>query len=178
MRKLFVILTLLASCLGHAQEQLSCNPSTFGGPDAFPWGLAQPFPWSVIEGVWKISEQGNVLVKFKVIRALPRQKKLNVSVYDSNNCTKPFMSGVGIINFTEPNVVRVKLKDELGEDRLMKIALFDPKALQIKNSQCGSSILAASLISLGSQTQYLEDDSKMMLTWVSSSLDIACKTIK
>ena len=183
MKKSLLLFTFLAVFFNFTQianlnAQESCEIQPLGGPDALPWGNAKPFPWKSIGGVWKISDQGVVYINFKIVQTFQRQKKLNVEVYNTTNCDKPFMRGVGTINFNEPNVVRVKLKDELGSDRLMKIAMFDSKTLQLNDLICGSNILVASMIEIMpaiSNKDLLEDSAKMVLKYAGDSIVPICK---
>lgn len=69
-------------------------------PVPWPWGLEQPFPWSEIQGIWKISIDAGIPISyftFKVVAAKKKSglKQLIVNQIDAEHCSV-IAKGVGI----------------------------------------------------------------------------------
>ncbi len=167
---------------------LDCSAARIlGGVDTFPWSVAQPFPWSDIQGVWKLKE-GLVpfYLKAKVIRTTSNRKILNLSIVSESNCTRPIAQGVGYIDLAERNVVRAMMND--GASRYqMKLASFDARDLEMDAYTCGDNILAASLRLIGTMkpdsksslitSEHFEGSENIMLKKVSDDLGSICKKL-
>lgn len=110
------------------QEILSCGSETKpqGGVDAFPWSFAKPFPWNSIQGTWiSIDEKIKHLnFQFKVVRTTESTKQLAVQIFDTKNCKKPAVKGIGLISDIE-NVLRVFLRGDV----MIQMAMFSAKDL-------------------------------------------------
>lgn len=157
-----------------------------GGADTFPWSVAQPFPWNTIQGLWKVSDSPDQVMRMRVVREDINVKHLSVDVMSRNQCNGPVMKGVGIITAAEKNVVRLTLTDKEGQSYLMKLAFFDTRDLQMDQNLCGQTALAASVITLdGEGEDDIGDDdlktaeqSNMMLKKITSSTDFYCRKRK
>lgn len=168
-------------------ENPSCGLNKQGGPiDTFPWSVAQPFPWNTIQGLWKVSDSQDQVMRMRVVRQDQNAKHLSVDVMSRNQCSGPVMKGVGIVTAAEKNVVRLTLTDKEGQTYMMKLAMFDTADLQMDQNLCGQSILAASVITLDNEG---EDDisadpaksaeqSNMMLKKITNSTDFYCRKRK
>lgn len=171
------------SPIGKVTEQPSCGYTKQGGPiDGFPWSLAQPFPWDTIQGLWKVSDSPDQVIRMKVVRQDQNAKLLSVDVLSRKECNGPIMKGVGIITFAEKNVVRISLTDKQGQTFLMKLAMFDAVDLQMDKQVCGQSILVASVLSFDndgdsdlSDTLNTTEQSNMLLKKITSSTDFYCR---
>ena len=172
--------------LAMTQENPSCGLSKQGGPiDTIPWSVAQPFPWNSIQGLWKVSDSPDQVMRMRVVRQDQNAKHLSVDVMSRSQCNGPVMKGVGIITAAEKNVVRLTLTDKEGQTYLMKLAMFDTADLQMDKNLCGHTALAASVITLDNEG---EDDlggdlktaeqSNMMLKKITSSTDFYCRKRK
>lgn len=155
-----------------------CNSKLFGGPDAFPWSIAQPFPWDIIQGLWEFNEESNEsVIRMKIIRESSTEKLLSVAVISKYSCTR-VMKGTGIITASEKNIVRIKLNDVNGGTKLMKLGFFDTAMLNINTELCGKNILAASMIDLDSIPNYQTKSEQIeinVLKKVSDDLFFNCK---
>ncbi len=177
--KTFIVGFILAlSVLAQAQSQ--CNLDTLGGPDLFPFnqGIAQPFPWSSVQGIWTTVDDPNILIKFKVVRESQKTKHLNVEIYNKIDCRKPIYSGGGLMSQSEKNVIRVQLMGRDYVQKLMKLAVFDPEALLMDKNVCSKNVWAATIIDIESEeTSSIEGagQSNMMLKKITSSLDLYCR---
>ena len=111
-----------------------------GGVVVFPWSSARPFPWTSIQGVWAVASatnsQNNLVFEFRVTRSTEKSKQLFVQIYELDNCKKSYMRGVGIVNSTEKNVVRINMNNVL-----MKVALFKTTDLEMDTHTCGPKAL-------------------------------------
>lgn len=128
-----------------------CNAKIQGGVDGFPWSIAKPFPWSDIQGIWKLRD-GVVpfYLKAKVIRTTSNRKILNLSVISQGNCSRPIAQGLGYIDFSERNVVRAILNDGVEKYQL-KLAAFSVRDLEIDSNSCGDNdVVVASIQLIGS----------------------------
>ena len=170
----------------EASQTLDCSAKIQGG-DYFPWSNAQPFPWSDIQGVWKLKD-GLVpfYLKAKVVRTTSNRKILSLSIVSEGNCTRPVAQGVGYIDLSEKNVVRAIMND--GASRYqMKLASFDSEDLKMDSFSCGENIMAASLRLIGpskpSKTSSLlssenvDGAENIMLKKVSDDLGSICKKL-
>lgn len=194
MKQVALILALVCSGL-IAQAQVdnvgdkqtkagSCGYNTLGGADTFPWSLAQPFPWDSVQGLWKVSDDADQVLRMRVVRQDQKVKHLSVDVLSRRACAST-MKGVGIITAAEKNVVRLSLTDSEGQAHLMKLAFFDTHDLKMDSNVCGASVLAASVIHLDnegeddtSSDQKPAEQSNMMLKKITDSTDFYCKKRK
>ena len=138
-----------ASDVSVSQE---CNAKIKGGGvDGFPWSIAKPFPWSDIQGVWKLRDGANpYYLKAKVIRTTSNRKILSLSVISEGNCAKPIAQGLGYVDFSERNVVRAIMNDGIAKYQI-KIASFDVRDLEMDAYTCGeANVVAASIQPIGS----------------------------
>jgi len=184
MKKFMVLLVLCFSGIVNAQSQ--CGLNTLGGVDIFPWGSASPFLWSNIQGLWKIKDDNSLVFKFKVTRVSTSSKQLTVEIFNPKlgKCDKPTMTGFGIINASEKNIVRLSVKDSAGKNSLLTLAWFNLDQLNVVGTNCNPDVLIASMISLTDDTSFNEyapeqnDDPKMMLKKITGTLDFYCKKRK
>ncbi|AZZ35391.1 hypothetical protein CIK05_00765 [Bdellovibrio sp. qaytius] len=159
----------------------SCGYNTQGGADTFPWSLAQPFPWDTIQGLWRVSDEPDQVVRMRVVREDLKVKHLSVDVLSRRACAST-MKGVGLVTAAEKNVVRLSLTDDQGETHLMKLAFFDTRDLRLDQNICGASVLAATVVHFdGEGEDDIADDQKpveqsnMMLKKITDSTDFHCK---
>lgn len=193
MKQVALLLTVVLSGLfAHAQvddvvggdkqtKAGSCGYNTLGGADTFPWSLAQPFPWDSIQGLWKVSDDPDQVVRMRVVRQDQKAKHLSVDVLSRLACAST-MKGVGIITAAEKNVVRLSLTDTFGQTHLMKLAFFDTRDLKMDTNVCGQSVLAATVVHFegegeddGSSNQKPAEQSNMMLKKITNSTEFYCK---
>ncbi len=161
-------------------QPATCGPTVQGGFDNFPWGLgkAQPFPWTKIQGLWKVDGDLDLVLKLKVIRQTENLKQLDVQIFSKvHSCNNPIMHGVGIITSLEQNVVRIII-----DNKLIKLAVFNSSDLEINAEVCGEQVLAASMFELSSDSGTVLDSetpptqvTNMLLKKISTSLDLVCK---
>ena len=177
MKNLLVIASLFFSLNLWSQDQ--CGQSLQGVGDAFPWGLAQPFPWTKIQGLWKIDGNTDLVLKLKVIRQTSSLKQLDVQIYSkSESCMEPKMKGVGLLTSLEKNVVRI-----IVENKLIKLAVFNSIDLEMNPSLCGQQIMGISMVdlgvdfdsALGSSSSPQSPAKNMVLKKITPSLDLFCK---
>jgi len=184
MKKLIIVLTMLFATTSFAQNQ--CGLNTLGGPDVFPWGLAEPFPWNTIQGLWKVTDNNDTIIKFRVTRSDTESKKLSVEVFSrqTGKCDRPLMTGFGIITAAEKNIVRVSLKDATGNTKLLTLAWFNAENLKLTGPNCDRNVLVAALLNLSEDTSYSDawsqevEAPQMMLKKITGSLDFYCKKRK
>lgn len=192
MKQVALILALICSVLfsqAYAQADTfpadnKCGYNTQGGADTFPWSLAQPFPWDSVQGLWKVSDDQDQVLRMRVVRQDQKVKHLSVDVLSRSKCAST-MKGVGIITAAEKNVVRLSLTDPEGQAHLMKLAFFDTRDLKMDTNACGSTILAASVIQLDNEgeddtvdNQKPAEQSNMMLKKITNSTEFYCKKRK
>lgn len=141
-----------SSTTGDLTAWQECNAkiNKGGGVDGFPWSIAKPFPWSDIQGVWKLRDGANpYYLKAKVIRTTSNRKILSLSVISEGNCAKPIAQGLGYVDFSERNVVRAIMNDGVSKYQ-MKLASFDVRDLEIDSYRCGDNVVVASIQAIGS----------------------------
>ncbi len=180
MKNMIFVLSLIFGLNVFAMNSLTCGSTIQGGPDVFPWstGKAQPFPWSKIQGLWVVEGQSDLIFKLKVIRQTARLKQLEVEIYsNSESCSEPQMKGVGIITALEKNVIRIN-----ANNKLIRLAVFNPLDLELNADLCREPILAATVIDLGFEyeTPYNVAEanfqtSNMVLKKITPSLNLYCK---
>ncbi len=178
-KNLLVIASLFFSFnILAASAPSSCGPTIQGGFDNFPWKQAQPFPWTTIQGLWKVQGNADFILKIRVIRQTTRIKQLEAEIYSrEESCTEPRLKGVGLITAFEKNVVRINV-----DNKLIKLAIFDSLDLEMNPTFCGERVMAISMIDLGfdldspfvsPESQY--ETTNMVLKKITSSLDLYCK---
>lgn len=154
MKQLISILTILimtAFTHTEAVALMRCDSRTSsGGVDAWPWSVAQPFPWSHIEGYWQVGDLKGSFIRARVLSSNPSRKILSVSVYDEGLCEKPYARGTGYIDATERNVVRALVSDGIYKYQL-KFGLFNAEDVNADNLTCGKSIMGFSMQIIGHQ---------------------------
>lgn len=174
MKNLLLIVSLFFSLNLWSQDQ--CGQSLQGVGDAFPWSLAQPFPWTKIQGLWRVDGNADLVLKLKVIRQTTSLKQLEVEIYSkSESCLQPKMKGVGLLTSLEKNVVRIII-----DNKLIKLAVFNSTDLEMNPDLCGNQIMAISMIDLGfnaaldapSESSQIKN---MVLKKITPSLDLFCK---
>ncbi len=178
-----VVLALGLTAQANIKDlELSCGYNLQGGVDVFPWSVANPFPWSDIQGVWRLSSDSAVYLRARVINSTKNRKILNVSLINEGECSKPVAEGTGYIDSLEKNVVRAVLTDGIYRYQI-KLGMFDAVDLKVDANLCGPSILAATVKIIGktpktdsfhhrvreSQTH------NIMLKKVSDDLNAVCK---
>ncbi len=176
MRNLLVVASLFFSLNMYAQNQ--CGAVVQGIGDSFPWKQAQPFPWTTIQGLWKVQGNADFILKIRVIRQTARIKQLEAEIYSrEESCTEPRLKGVGLVTAFEKNVVRINV-----DNKLIKLAIFDSLDLEMNPETCGQRVMAISMIDLGvdlgspfvsPENQY--ETTNMVLKKITSSLDLYCK---
>ena len=182
MKSLLVNLSLLFF-VSFSYGQASCDIKTQGGVDGWPWSAAQPFPWTTIQGIWKLnSDSSSIYFRMRVTNSNATRKLLKIEKISAGNCKTPIANGVGYINSDEKNVVRMIMSDKSLRYQL-KLAIFDTKDLaSAGSSSCGQQVLAASMQVIGTTDnnsipinidQY--EPQNMLLKKISSSLDSICK---
>ncbi len=185
--KTLILAVLFAFCstvLAQVNTNNTCSGTALpaGGHDTFPWSVARPFPWTSIQGVWTVVdlEKSNLVFEFKVTRTTAKSKQLFVEVYERDNCKKAYMRGVGVVNSTEKNVVRINMNNVL-----MKIAMFNTADLEMDKSTCGPKSLGATFYRLADNINSgianersvinAEQSSNMILKKVSNAYDYRCR---
>lgn len=184
MKQLISILFLLLIAISpyhEASAVMRCDSRTLsgGGVDAWPWSVAQPFPWSNIEGFWQIGETKGSFIRARVLSSNPSRKILSVSLYDDGLCEKPYARGTGYIDATERNVVRALISDGIYKYQL-KLGLFNTEDVNADNLTCGKSIMAISMQIIGHQDRSpinpeLTQTMNTMLKKVTLDLPALCK---
>lgn len=183
--KFFILALLFSVSVQSAVVGDSCNKKILGGGEAFPWGTAEPFPWKYIQGVWRVQNDPDTLIQFRVTSLNKKERRLAVQIFSRENCTKPIYKVPGLISETEPNVMHM----QMGEN-LMKIGWFNTENLKMNPFQCGDFVMAASLIapadnsipgfSSGRDSTLPPDEAEdstrnFFLKKISSSIEIYCK---
>ena len=172
---ILVISLLLAGISSHAQS--SCQPSVQGIGDVFPWSEPQPFPWSKIQGLWKVEGDNDTVIKFRTIRQTGTIKQLEVEFYEkSESCIVPVMKGKGFVSSFEKDIVRMS-----ADGKVFKFAMFSTAQLKMDPLLCGNEVMVANILDLNSEfideqtEEYKYDNTNLMLKKLTSSLDLYCK---
>ena len=158
MKTIFILITLLlvnmTAFAGNEEVKngsgsaigSSCSDGTklmSGGVDGWPWSCAKPFPWDIIQGYWKLSDNGDAYIKARVLSTNNNRKILALTFYADGICAKPSAKGTGYVDFAEKNVVRALLSDGVYKYQL-KIGMFDTRDV-VGLDISGQSIMAASM---------------------------------
>ncbi len=180
------ILTTLSLLLfvSISSAQSSCEFTIQGGVDTWPWNVAQPFPWTTIDGIWKLnSDSSNTYFRIRVTNSNNSRKILAVEKIAAGNCAKPVATGVGFMNSSEKNVVRMIMSDKSSRYQLT-LAMFDTKVLADNGiSLCGDQVLIANMQPIGQAARQSRRDAKaqqmkdqlMMLKKIPGPVDSICK---
>jgi len=189
--KRLILAVLFAFCTNvFAQSTNICSNDALpagkggGGVVVFPWSIAKPFPWTSIQGVWVVANatniQSNLVFEFKVTRSTEKMKQLFVQIYERDNCKKAYMRGVGIVNTSEKNVVRINMNNVL-----MKVGMFNTEDLEMDTYTCGPKSLGATFYRLVDNDDRITydtsvgaintEESNMILKKVSNASQYRCK---
>lgn len=183
--KFFILALLFTVSVQSAVQGESCNKKILGGGEVFPWQTAEPFPWKSVQGVWRVQNDPDTLIQFRVLNQNKKERRLAVQVFSRENCAKALYKVPGVISETHPNVMHM----QVGEN-LMKIAWFNTENLKMNPFQCGDFVMAASLIAPhdnkfpltspgGDSTLPPEEDEdttqNFFLKKISNSIEIYCK---
>ena len=186
MKSIIINICLLLS-VSFSYGQASCDIKIQGGGvDNWPWNVAQPFPWTTIQGIWKLnSDSSDTYFRMRVTNSNSVRKLLKIEKIANGNCIAPVANGVGYINSDEKNVVRMIMSDRNLRYQL-KLAMFDTKDLANVTgaSMCDDEqqVLAASMQVIGRMGHiqspiktYKNQAENMILTKVTGTLDSICK---
>lgn len=177
-----------ASGFTDGGSDTQCSLAQTQGGDAWPWSVAQPFPWNNIEGYWKLGDQDDTsYVKAVVTSTTNKRKILKLSAYTDGFCSKPIAKGTGYIDATEKNVVRSLLSDGVYRYQLM-MGMFDMRDLTGKMT-CTENVIAVSMQvigrakkagepNLGPLDPTITETQNMLLKKVTVNVDELCKNIK
>lgn len=168
-------------------ENTQCSLTQTQGGDAWPWSVAQPFPWNNIEGYWKLGDQDELsYIKARITSTTSKRKILSLQVLGNGLCTKPTAKGTGFVDAAEKNVVRAILSDGLYQYQVL-LGMFDMRDLTGKN-MCTENIMAVSMQvvgrakkandnKLGPLDPSITGTHNMVLKKVTADVDELCKTI-
>jgi len=129
LRSLIIYLTVISSLLlagtsafSYESGLESLQQINDNRPVPWPWRLAQPFPWSDIQGIWKV-EKDNFVSYFalKVINQKDTgERVLQVKQLDANSC-KVIGEGAG---FERDQMVLAQMTDETGVTYRLSFTAF------------------------------------------------------
>ena len=184
--KSIIINICLLLFVSFSYGQASCDIKIQGGVDNWPWNVAQPFPWTTIQGIWKLSsDSSDMYFRLRVTNSNSVRKLLKIEKIANGNCVTPVANGVGYINSDEKNVVRMIMSDKNLRYQL-KLAMFDTKDLaNVAGAPvCDGEeqVLAASMQVIGRMGKLRmplkaasNQAENMILTKVTGTLDSICK---
>lgn len=113
----------------------------------WPWTLARPFPWSDIQGLWKVEQNEFVsYFAFKVVREKATGiRQLQVTQYDGETC-RVISTGVGI----ERNLkVLAQMTSRAGTTYRVQLTSFDEKDSPIPPLRSNIPVPSVMVLSMG-----------------------------
>lgn len=127
-------------------------PTSDNRPVPWPWTLAQPFPWTDIQGLWKV-DNGDFVSYFalKVVRLKSTGlRQLQVKQYDGETC-KVLATGVGL----ERNQrVFAQMTSRAGDTYRVQLTAFSEKdapVVPLKGNLPTQRVMVLSMGTLDSQ---------------------------
>lgn len=176
--KAILLVGVLFFNLAYVQAQTTCQAMTLGGVvDIFPWSEVRPFPWSKIQGTWKMAGDEDTLIKFKILKQTSTIKQLDIKFYSKEEgCQTPIIKGKGFITTIEKDIVRLS-----AGGKLFMFAMFTAEQLKINNNACSGDLMIANIVDLSKQAYdnvsdyFIYENSSYVLQKVSNSLDVSCK---
>lgn len=152
LKKFFKIL-LIASFLASANafagfpEDEHIIPASDNRPVPWPWSLAQPFPWTDIQGLWKV-EQGDFTSYFAL--KLVRQKstgarQLQVKQFDGDTC-RVLATGVAI---ERSQKVLAQMTSRAGTTYRVQLTAFKEKDSPIPPLKSNVPVQGVMVLSMG-----------------------------
>lgn len=192
MKSLIVILSVMVFSftslgLAHAENGMTCGARISGG-DAWPWSIAKPFPWSNIQGYWKLGDDPYSYLSAKVLSSTNSRKILSLSVHDDGVCSKPYAKGTGYIDISDKNVVRALVTDGIYKYQL-KLGMFDSRDIVGLNTCSTNTNIVALSIQVIARVKTANDPivgpldpsvtqmRNMVLKKVPIDVDSACKRV-
>lgn len=147
--KLLIIATLLTSANAFAglSEDEHIIPASDNRPVPWPWSLAQPFPWTDIQGLWKV-EQGDFTSYFAL--KLVRQKstgarQLQVKQFDGDTC-RVLATGVAI---ERSQKVLAQMTSRAGMTYRVQLTAFKEKDSPIPPLKSNFPVQGVMVLSMG-----------------------------
>ena len=135
MMKVFLILNLIVSFMvvdAHAvsERQMQKTDTTRAGGDdnpvPWPWGLELDFPWTSIEGTWKIKTgELDTYFVFKVLKSRAPLKQLKITQIDPMSC-EVIGTGAGV---ETGRLVRGQISDYTGKVYNVSLHVFSKSAV-------------------------------------------------
>ncbi|MDG0815105.1 hypothetical protein [Bdellovibrio svalbardensis] len=137
----------------------------------FPWNFknAQPFPWSDIQGTWKVEQDSFIsYFSFKVIQQKNGVRQLKVKQYDGESC-RLLATGVGI---EKGQLVYAQMTSKSGKIYRVSLTAFkrsDSPQPPLQGNVYTESVM---VLSIGELNQVsVEDMMHTQILKVSSQLD-------
>lgn len=157
----------------HAQQASSDDEHVMPASDDrwthWPWRLAQPFPWSDIQGTWKVEQEDYVsYFVFKVVQQKNGVKQVQVKQIDGEQC-RTIATGVGVEKGT---LVYAQMTSKAGKIYRLNLTAFrrsDSPQPPLEGSVYTESVM---VLSMGELSQVnLDDMVHMQIVKVSDHLD-------
>jgi len=135
----------------------------------WPWRLAQPFPWSDIQGTWKVEQDDYVsYFIFKVVQLKNGVKQVQVKQFDGANC-RQIATGVGI---EKGSLVFAQMTSKSGKIYRLNLTAFKRSDSPQPPLQGGVYTESVMVLSMGEISQQnLEDMIHMQIVKISAHLD-------
>lgn len=107
-------------------KDFTCDNTVAGG-DVWPWCLALPFPWTEIEGYWRMGEDKSSYIQVRIENSAADagvgHKIVKIHLYNQGICSAPYASGTGSFYSFEKDVMQGLVASYLYRYQL-KLAMF------------------------------------------------------
>ena len=136
------IFNFVSVSLADSNNTSTCDSIIQTGGDAWPWSVAQPFPWDNVAGYWQLGNDQSSFLSVRAMSSTKNRRILSLSVLSNGLCSKPSAKGTGYIDITDKNVVRALILDGVYKYQL-KLGMFDSRDVFLND--CASNIMALSI---------------------------------
>lgn len=136
----------------------------------WPWRLAQPFPWSDIQGTWRVEESDYVsyFVFKKFVQPNKKVLQIRVKQIDPNNCMV-IASGVGI---EKGGFIYAQMTSNTGNIFRLNLSAFKRSELPLPPQPEGSITDSVMVLSMGElSVENFDEMIHMQIVKVSSELN-------
>ena len=134
----------------------------------WPWSLAQPFPWSYLQGTWKVEKDDYVsYFVFKVVQLTSGVKQVQVRQIDGVTC-KVIATGVGL---EKGSLVYAQMTSRSGKVYRLNLTAFkrsDSPQPPLKGNVYTGAVM---VLSMGELDNDLDDMVHMQIVKISVGLN-------
>lgn len=151
-----ILLMLIAAPLSSAQagyEEITIPHRDDTTPVPWPWSRAQPFPWTDVQGLWKLEQdEYSTYFSLKVIKQKSGTNHLQIKQFDGETC-RILATGVGIERGSR---VLAQMSSRYGVTYRVQFTTFSEKDSPLPKLKSDSPSEGVMVLSIGALDSEIE----------------------